>query len=108
MPAEETSGGVLLHETHELRMTWVPDGQDPSGQSARGALAGLVAQWGNRLCSAKGTEQQALHSALSAQEGVPLLPLPRPLFTSASSHRPFPLACFQSPEEGHVRTQQSV
>lgn len=51
----------------------------------RGALAGLVARWGERLSSAKSAEQQALHNPLSAQEGVPLLPLPRPLFTSACS-----------------------
>lgn len=44
-----------------------------------------MAHWGERLSNARSAEHAALHAPLGPQDGVPLLPLPRPLFTSASS-----------------------
>ncbi len=65
--------------------TWAA--QDSSGEMARGVLGGLLEQWGDRLGS-RGTLYQALHNPLSGREGVPWLPLSRPLFTGACSSLP--------------------
>lgn len=69
--------------------------QDASGSSARAALGGLLAHWGERLSDSKGAAYQALHNPLSAWEGVPLLPLPRLLFTSGP-----PVCCIPVHETG--------
>ena len=52
--------------------------QDDSGEAARGALSGVLQRWGDQLNSSKGRAD--LHNPLSMGEGLPLLPLSRPLF----------------------------
>ncbi|KAK9823556.1 hypothetical protein WJX72_003727 [[Myrmecia] bisecta] len=59
--------------------------QDASGSAARTALKGVVAEFGDRLARGKGNEFISLHNPLSMRDGVPWLPLPRPLFTSMQS-----------------------
>ncbi|BDA47525.1 Vacuolar fusion protein CCZ1 homolog [Coccomyxa sp. Obi] len=72
--------GTLLHGPLQGLLD-----QDPSGGLAREALAGLMVQWGERLSSSKGALYQSLHNPLSGREGVPWLPLSRPLFTGVQA-----------------------